>query len=98
VVLGLDALPNGAHRGEVSKLLVHPAARRRGIARALMTALHAEAARRGRSLLVLDTRTGDPSEALYLSLGYRTTGQIPHFCQHPETGALESTTVMWRYG
>jgi hypothetical protein len=78
-----------------------PDTRNDGIACAPMPALHAAAARRGRSLLVpqapRDTRTGDPSEALYRSLGYRTTGQIPHFCQHPETGALESTTVMWRF-
>ncbi|MCD6033349.1 MAG: family N-acetyltransferase, partial [Thermomicrobiales bacterium] len=34
---------NGAHRGEVAKLLVHPSSRRRGIARALMMALEDEA-------------------------------------------------------
>ncbi len=68
---------NGAHRAEVAKLLVHPAWRRRGVARALMTGLEAEARRAGKSLLVLDTREGDPSNELYSALGYVPGGRIP---------------------
>ncbi|WP_153012346.1 GNAT family N-acetyltransferase, partial [Type-E symbiont of Plautia stali] len=36
VMVGFSAMPNGRHRAEISKLLVHPAARRQGIARRLM--------------------------------------------------------------
>lgn len=36
VMLNDSAMPNGSHRAEVSKLLVHPQARRQGIARRLM--------------------------------------------------------------
>ena len=37
----------------------------------------------GRSLLTLDTRTGDNAEPLYTSLGYRTAGIIPGYCRDP---------------
>src|SRR6267378_4485514 len=39
VQLELDMPPNQQHRAAVAKLLVHPAARRRGIARSMMMAL-----------------------------------------------------------
>src|SRR5918992_2409457 len=47
--------PNSPHRGDVAQLLVHRQARRRGIARRLMERGEAEAARGGKTLLVLDT-------------------------------------------
>jgi ribosomal protein S18 acetylase RimI-like enzyme len=84
---------NGAHRGEVAKLLVHPACRRQGIARALMTALEAEARAAGKTLLVLDTREGDPSNDLYRALGYREAGRIPGWARDA-SGTL-SATVFW---
>ena len=44
------------------KLLVHPSARRRGIARALMVALEPIALSEERTLLTLDTWTGKAAE------------------------------------
>ncbi|HET7034060.1 MAG TPA: GNAT family N-acetyltransferase [Thermomicrobiaceae bacterium] len=84
---------NGAHRGEVAKLLVHPAWRRRGIARALMTRLEAEARAAGKCLLVLDTREGDPSNDLYRALGYREAGRIPGWARN--AAGTFSATVFW---
>ena len=84
--------PNQPHRGEVTKLLVHPSARRSGIARALMVALEAEARAMGKSLLTLDTWSGSPAEALYRRLGYTETGQVPNFFVHPSDGSLQPTT------
>ena len=50
--------------------------RRQGIARALMAKVEALAVAAGRSLITLDTRTGDRAEPLYASLGYVTVGVI----------------------
>jgi ribosomal protein S18 acetylase RimI-like enzyme len=96
VQLGLDTPPNQLHRAEVSKLLVHPDFRRHGIARALMAAIEARAGHLGRSLLTLDTRTGDMAETLYTSLGYVTAGIIPAYCRDPFEDRLDSTTVMYK--
>jgi ribosomal protein S18 acetylase RimI-like enzyme len=84
---------NGAHRGEVAKLLVHPSSRRQGIARALMTALENEARAAGKLLLVLDTRDGDPSNDLYRALGYREAGRIPGWAH--DAAGTPSATVFW---
>ncbi|HUG85578.1 MAG TPA: GNAT family N-acetyltransferase [Euzebya sp.] len=96
VQLDLDTPPNQAHRAGVTKLLVHPDARRRGLARHLMVALHDIADQRGRTLITLDTTTGSPAQALYASLGYVRVGEIPDFAAHVLDGHLEPTTIMYR--
>src|SRR6516164_5270868 len=65
VQLDLATPPNQPHRAEVKKLLVHPDARRRGIARSLMIAAEEQAREVRRSLLTLDTVTGGAAEPLY---------------------------------
>jgi GNAT superfamily N-acetyltransferase len=96
VQLDLALPPNQRHRAEVAKLLVHPAARRQGIARALMIALEAVAQSEGRSLLTLDTVTGASAEPLYRSLGYVTVGVIPRYARAALTPDLEPTTIMYK--
>jgi ribosomal protein S18 acetylase RimI-like enzyme len=88
--------PNQQHRAEVTKLLVHPDARRQGIARALMLALEDIALASGRTLLTLDTWTGGSAERLYQSLGYVTVGVIPRFARGSLTAQLEPTTIMYK--
>ena len=83
VQLDYATRPNASHRAEVMKLMVHTSARNRGIGRALMKRAAAVAARSGRTLLVLDTRSGDPSESLYTRLGYTTAGVIPRYAAAP---------------
>ncbi|MEA3084996.1 MAG: hypothetical protein QOC89_2693 [Paraburkholderia sp.] len=96
VQLDYDTMPNQRHRAEVRKLLVHPARRREGIAKALMTELESRAHQLQRSLLTLDTRTGDKAEPLYAALGYRTAGVIPQFCRDTQEERLDSTTIMYK--
>jgi len=96
VQLDCDTPPNQPHRAEVAKLMVHPQCRRRGIARALMAEIERSAAQRNRSLITLDTRTGDMAEPLYRSLGYHTVGVIPLYCRDPLENRLDSTTIMYK--
>jgi ribosomal protein S18 acetylase RimI-like enzyme len=95
VQLDLATMPNARHRAEVMKLMVHRAARRRGIGKALMLALEDAARRANRRLLVLDTRPGDPAEQLYLALGYARAGVIPHYALSA-AGTLDATGYMYR--
>ncbi len=95
VQLTLETRANGGHRAEVAKLMVDPAARRRGIGRALMSALEDEAGRLGRTTLVLDTREGDPSERLYAGLGYQRVGVIPEYARGAD-GGLHGTVFFYK--
>lgn len=96
VQLELAMPPNQRHRAEVLKLLVHPDARRRGIARSLMIALESVARSEHRTLLTLDTWTGSHAESLYRALGYVTVGVIPRFARGSTTEALEPATIMYK--
>jgi ribosomal protein S18 acetylase RimI-like enzyme len=96
VQLDLNTPPNQIHRAEVLKLLVHPSARRRGIARALMLAIEHTARAERRTLLTLDTWTGQAAERLYQSLGYVTVGVIPRYARGSLTPELEPTTFMYK--
>ncbi|MET7244622.1 GNAT family N-acetyltransferase [Methylobacterium sp. EM32] len=91
--VGLAGPPNGRHRAEITKVLVHPQARRRGLGRALMLAAEAVARAEGRTLLILDTRSDDAGEALYRALGYAVTGVVPDYARSPE-GVPEACTFM----
>ena len=95
VQLDLDAQANASHRAEVIKLMVVSAARRRGIGRALMEAAEAEARRLGRTTLVLDTRQGDPSEALYRRTGWQPAGTIPRYARSAD-GTLHTTAFYYK--
>jgi len=96
VQIDLALPPNQRHRAEVAKLLVHPDARRHGVARSMMTALEPIALAEGRTLLTLDTVTGGHAEPLYRSLGYVTVGVIPGYARAALTPDLESTTIMYK--
>ena len=87
--------PNQPHRGDVAKLLVHRSARRRGVAERLMAAAEDEARAIGKTLLVLDTVTGDAAERLYDKLGWTRVGVIPNYALYPD-GRPCSTTVFFK--
>ncbi|MEV5976356.1 GNAT family N-acetyltransferase [Streptomyces sp. NPDC052114] len=87
--------PNGRHRAEIAKLMVHPRARGQGLARTLLAAAEDAAARAGVTLLVLDTETGSPAESLYERAGWTRSGTIPDYATDP-AGNLHPTTVFYR--
>ena len=87
--------PNQPHRGEIAKLLVCRSARRRGIAERLMERAEVEALAEGKTLLVLDTVTGDEAERLYERLGRTRVGVIPGYALYPD-GRPCDTTVFWK--
>jgi ribosomal protein S18 acetylase RimI-like enzyme len=88
--------PNQNHRAAISKLLVLRAARQQGIATALMQAVEAEAQRRERTLLILDTETGSAADRLYRRLGYQVLGVMPHHARLPD-GQLADTTFFSKH-
>jgi GNAT superfamily N-acetyltransferase len=93
--LRLAQLPNGRHRAEVAKVLVHRSARRRGIATALMSEIERIALEQGRTLLVLDTITDSEAVPLYVKLGWTRAGEIPDYAGLP-SGQLRPTTIFFR--
>jgi acetyltransferase len=95
VQLGLCMKPNGRHRAEVQKLMVHSAYRRRGYAVQLMAQVEQVARAQRRSLLVLDTETGSHAERLYKKCGYECAGRIPQYATSP-SGEFHATTVFYR--
>ena len=96
VQLDTETMPNQQHRAEISKLMVRPDCRRRGIARLLMVQAERSAHELGRSLITLDTRTGDGAEVLYLSLGFKVAGIIPDYARDPFSDHLSATMVMFK--
>lgn len=98
VQVGLATKPNQPHRGDLMKLLVHRAARGLGLSRKLMAAVEAEAARRGRTLLVLDTATGSEAESIYPRLGWERVGVIPDYALWPQGGFCGTTLFYKRIG
>jgi GNAT superfamily N-acetyltransferase len=91
VQIGFAQMPNQPHRGDLKKLLVHRAARGKGLSRLLTDAAERAAAARGKTLLVLDTATGSPAEAIYPKLGWVRTGIIPDYALWPDGGFCDTT-------
>jgi GNAT superfamily N-acetyltransferase len=72
---GLKRLPDGA--AELKRMYVVPAARRRGLARALLGALEAAARALGYNVVRLDTGPRQPhAQALYEASGYVPIGNF----------------------
>jgi ribosomal protein S18 acetylase RimI-like enzyme len=75
--------------------MVHTNHRGQGVAQALMKTVEEQARQAGRTILVLDTREGDPSEKLYAKLGYIRAGIIPEYARSTN-GLLHSTVFMYK--
>ncbi len=95
VQVHLAMQPNSPHRAEVVQLLVRRPSRGRGVARLLMERAEQEALVEGKTLLVLDTVTGDPAERLYERTGWTKVGVIPGYALYPD-GRPCDATVFWK--
>lgn len=98
VQVGVQQFPNQPHRGDLKKLLVHRKARGQGLASRLMAAAEGEAVRRGKGLLVLDTATGSPAEAVYRKLGWVAAGVVPDYALYPDGSCCGTTFYYKRIG
>lgn len=85
----LIAPENQPHRGDISKMLVHRGARRRGVAEALMRAVEQAALGADKTVLVLDTASTE-AERLYTRLGWTRVGVIPDYALSPDGGFVDA--------
>ncbi|MBO1415944.1 GNAT family N-acetyltransferase [Streptomyces sp. FH025] len=86
---------NSRHRGEVAKLMVHPADRGQRLAGRLLAVLEERAVELGIRLLVLDTESGSPAERMYEGAGWTRVGSVPDYAADP-AGELHSTTIFFK--
>jgi GNAT superfamily N-acetyltransferase len=94
VQLVLDLPENQPHRADLSKMIVHRRARRRGVGAALLRAAEETARACGRTLLVLDTASAE-AERLYERQGWIRVGVVPGFALLPD-GAPCDTVFFYR--
>jgi ribosomal-protein-alanine acetyltransferase len=79
----------GSTDADIQTIAVAPAARRRGLGRALMVALLGQASRRGAHEVFLEVRADNPhAQRLYLSLGFERLGVRPHYYQPDDVDAV----------
>lgn len=76
-VVGMGGFrPNAARQAEVLRVRTHPAMRRRGVGRLVMSGLESRARELGLAEMFLDTATNQPEAiAFYRSLGYNEVGR-----------------------
>jgi GNAT superfamily N-acetyltransferase len=85
---------NQPHRADIGKMLVHRRARRLGVGAAVLQAAERAARDAGRTVLVLDTASGD-AERLYARGGWQRVGTIPDYALMPD-GARCATVVYYK--
>jgi GNAT superfamily N-acetyltransferase len=95
VQLLLDQPENQPHRGAIAKMLVHRRARRKGVGAALLNEAERLAYTLGKTLLVLDTASGD-AERLYARQGWQYCGEIPDYALWPGGGHC-ATKIFYKY-
>jgi [ribosomal protein S18]-alanine N-acetyltransferase len=87
--LGYAGLRAVGAEGDVQTIAVAAEARGRGIGRALLAELLAEAGRRGVRELFLEVRADNPvARALYESVGFREIGVRPRYYQPADVDAV----------
>jgi GNAT superfamily N-acetyltransferase len=95
VILSRETRPNGRHRAELRKLIVHSNFQRLGIGKALVDEATLYAKTLGLSLLYLDSATDFLVDTVYESWGWQKAGSIPDYSSKPD-GTLEPTTYFYK--
>ncbi|KAK0701832.1 hypothetical protein B0T26DRAFT_659649 [Lasiosphaeria miniovina] len=78
-MLRLSSSETASFRGRIDAVLVNQKYRRQGGAKTLVDALEYEAAKRGRTMLRVNTETGSVAEAAFKKFGYIEIGKVPQF-------------------
>jgi GNAT superfamily N-acetyltransferase len=91
----LDQPENQPHRGAIGKMLVHRRTRRQGVGAALLKEAERLARSLGKTLLVLDTASGD-AERLYARQGWQYCGEIPDYALWPGGGPC-ATKIFYKF-
>ena len=87
-VIGYGGMLLAPDEGQILNLAVSPDYRRKGVGAALLSALLAEADRRGLSTLSLEVRVSNqPAVALYERAGFTVAGRRRHFYKSPTEDA-----------
>jgi putative acetyltransferase len=82
--IGCGAVVLGADYGEIKRMFVRPQHRGRGISKALLVFLEAEAMAKGCTLLMLETGVSQPEALrLYESAGYIRRGPFGNYVEDP---------------
>ena len=92
-LVGYCGVVTALDEGQITNVAVDPAARRRGIGRALMLAVMDEARRKRRGLISLSLEVRVSNEAaisLYTACGFRRVGERKNFYRFP----TESAAIM----
>ena len=92
--LACSVLPATRHRAELQKICVASDRRGCGIGALLLTALHALAGQRGRSMLLLNTRHGSPAQRLYQRFGYGEAGIVRGYMRGPSGQRYDSVMMV----
>jgi N6-L-threonylcarbamoyladenine synthase len=96
-ILGYAGLscPRGVHAADVQTIAVADGSRGRGIGRALLTRLVAEAHARGAREVLLEVRADNPvAQALYASLGFEPIAVRPHYYQPDDVDAVVMRAIL----
>jgi ribosomal-protein-alanine N-acetyltransferase len=94
-LLGYIGLRSFDESGEIGNIAVHPDCRRKGIAKALLCALHSYARQNGIREIVLEVRaSNEAAKALYASMGYTACGIRKNLYERPrEDGVVMKTEL-----
>ena len=85
--------------GYIGNVAVDSACRRRGLGRALVEAMMAEARRLSLAFLTLEVRAGNvPARGLYEAMGFETVGVRKNYYEKPTEDAILMTVFLSRDG